>query len=205
MHGRRAMMMALLYDAAAAWDKLLNTSYQFTYGKSGNLHEISLSFQADQFAHLCGIHYIHDIDLKIPYGKADLPALVLSGGIDAAAVEKSSSWEKIKGRMESIIRLEAILDAEFTIYLFQKNRLPFHSDIEANFLLKNQRTGDVVFLFVSGPLSGSFCCSVFPMNNRDYSCGQRKLSLLRKIKYHDGEAEMLFDRLSPPPSTDNNR
>lgn len=189
--------MALLYDAAVAWDKLLNTSYQFTYGLKKCLHEIHLSFQSDQFAHLSGIHHATDIDLKIPYNKTNFLSLILSGALDETAIEKSCHWKDIKGRLESLIRLEEILDSDFTLYLFKKEQLPFYSDIEAKFMLKNNLTGDIVFLFVDGPLSDSFCRSIFSMQNRDYTLGQRKLGVLKKVKFNHDNTEVLFDKIAP--------
>lgn len=192
--------MALLYDAAAAWDKLLNTSYQFTYGIKGTLHKIFLTFRVDQFFHLSGIHYVNDIDFGIPFNKANFLAKVLSGEIDASAVEKSTHWEDIKGRLESLVRLETVLDSDFTLYLFNKQRLPFYSNIDANFLLKNQQTGDIVFLFMDGPPLDSFCRSIFSMQELDYSRGQRKVGLLKKIKYQNSSTAVLLDKLTPPVS-----
>ena len=188
--------MALLYDAAVAWDKLLTVSYQFTYVKKRRLHDISLSFQADQFSHLSGAHYVRDVDLKNPYSKGEFLSMVLSGEIDAAAVEKSADWEDIKGRLEGIVRLESILNGEFSLYLFRREILPFYSSITANYLIKNLQTGESVFLFVDGPLNASFCKSIFTMTDRDYSKGQTKVSLLKKCKYTNGVETILFNKLT---------
>ena len=186
--------MALLFEAASAWNNLLNVSYQITYGKKGKLYHISLSFEPDQFLHLSGIHYIDDVDFQRPYNKRNFVSLLLSKEIDAAKIEQSANWVDIKGRLEALVRLEKILDTDFSLYLFRGDNLPFYSDVKANFLIRNLQTGDVVFLFVDGPLDKSFCRSVFSMTDRDYSMGQKKVGLLKKVKYNNGAAETLYEK-----------
>ena len=174
--------MALLYDAALAWSNLLNTSYHFTYGKQGKLYEISLSFGAEHFSHMSGIHYINDIDFGISLKKPSFLFDVLSHKINPEIVEKSSSWADIKGRLEAIVRLEEILDSDFEIYQFNPRYLPFYSKLDARYMIRNVHTGDVVFLFVGEQVGGFYCKSIFAMTDRDYSAGQRKLKLLQKLK-----------------------
>ena len=174
--------MALLYDAALAWNKLLNTSYQFTYGKSGKLYDVSLSFGPDHFFHMSGIHYIDDIDFKVSFKKSKFLSMILSGKIDPEIVEKSSSWVDIKGRLDAIVRLESVLDSDFDFYQFDSRHLPFYSALDAKYMIRNARTGDVVFLFVGEGVGTFYCKSIFAMTDRDYSAGQRKVRLFQKQK-----------------------
>lgn len=187
--------MGLLLDAARAWEKMCLISYQFTYGMNKKLHHIVLSFQEEQFAHLSGIHYISDIDLSLPYKKSNFLTMVLHGNIPEESITRSCHWADITNRLEAIIRLERILDSDFSLYLFRANRLPFHSNIDASFLIKDKITGDTVFLFVSGELEASFCRSIFMKTNRDYSANQKRLAQLRKIKVISGETFVIFDRI----------
>ena len=174
--------MALLYDAALAWSNLLNTSYHFTYGKQGKLYEISLSFGAEHFFHMSGIHYVDDIDFGISLKKPRFLFDVLSRKINPEIVEKSSSWDDIKGRLDAIIRLEDVLDSDFEIYLFNARYLPFYSALNARYMIRNVHTGEVVFLFVDEQADSFYCKSIFTMTDRDYSAGQRKIRLLQKRK-----------------------
>ena len=174
--------MALLYDAAVAWDNLLNTSYQITYGKSGKLYSVSLSFKPEHFFHMSGIHYVDDVDFKISFKKSNFLSLILSGKIDSGVVEKSSNWVDIKGRLEAIVRLEGILDSDFEFYQFNPRYLPFYSNLSAKYMIRDTQTRDVVFLFVDGEEDNSYCKSIFTMTDRDYSAGQRKVRLLQKCK-----------------------
>ena len=187
--------MGLLLDAARAWEKMCLISYQFTYGMNKKLHHIVLSFQGEQFAHLSGIHYISDIDLSLPYKKSNFLTMVLHGNIPDESITRSCHWADITNRLEAIIRLERILVSDFSFYLFRANRLPFHSNIDASFLIKDEITGDTVFLFVSGELEASFCRSIFMKTNRDYSANQKRLAQLRKIKVIAGGTFVVFDRI----------
>lgn len=189
------ILMGLLMDAALAWEKLCGVSYQFTYGMNRKLHNIALSFQEDQFAHLSGIHYITDVDLSLPYKKSNFLAMVLDGRLKEEQVEHSRHWIDIATRLKAVIRLEQILDGDFTLYLFRPQVLPFHSNINATFLIKDEMTGDVVFLFISGGLDTAFCRSIFMKTDRDYSINQKRLAQLRKIKIVSGETVTIFDRI----------
>ena len=192
--------MALLLEAAAAWAKLLDTSYQFTYGKKRTLFEIALSFSADQFYHLSGFQYINDIDFQIPIRKETFFCKLLSSEIDVTSVEASAVWPDIEGRMKALVRLEDILDSDFSLFRFNPKVLRFHSDIPANFLIKNDATGDVVFLFVDGPLHESFCRSIFTQSNCNYAENQSRLSLLKKVKVNSAEMTVFFDKLKAAPA-----
>lgn len=155
----------------------------------------SMTRKQKQFAHLSGIHYITDIDLSLPYKKSNFLNMVLHGSFPEERITRSCHWTDITSRLEAIIRLEHILDGDFSLYLFRPNRLPFYSNVDASFLIKDEITGDTVFLFVSGELETSFCRSIFMKANRDYSINQKRLSQLRKIKSVSGEATTIFDRI----------
>ena len=175
--------MALLYDAAIVWNNLLDTSYQFTYGKNRKLHVVSLSFMEEHFFHMSGIHYIKDVDFKKTFKKTDFLKLVLTNKIDPTIIEKSSSWVDIKGRLEAIIKLEEILDSDFEFYQFNSRYLPFYSDLNAKYMIRDTVTNKVIFLFIDGQTDSFYCKSIFTMTNRDYSLGQRKIRLLEKCKH----------------------
>ncbi len=58
--------MGLLYDAAAIWNGLRCTSYDFLLGRAGKLYApVRLEFLPEDFPHLAGMHYAKDVDLSI--------------------------------------------------------------------------------------------------------------------------------------------
>ena len=188
--------MAELYDAATAWQTLLCTEYEITYGKKRVLHTLHLSFHPDQFSHLSGIHHVDDIDLKIPFNKEKFFNKVLNHEFDNINLQNSIYWGDISGRLDAITKLQSILDSDFVLYLFQRNILPFYSDIDANYLIKNPATNDVVFLFLDGSSQSLFCRSVFTKSDRAYSCNQKSVVVLKKVKIKNNQAEIIFNKIT---------
>ena len=53
--------MDLLTEAANSYLRLINYEYEFVLGKKGELVNILLKFQEDNFFHLAGLHKLKDI------------------------------------------------------------------------------------------------------------------------------------------------
>ena len=187
--------MSVLYDAATAWKDLLSVSYEITYGKKGVLYPLTISFEAEQFSHLCGIHHVKDVDLKVPYPKEKFLQMVLNHQYDSVLLEKSIFWKDISGRLEALKKLQSILDSDFILYLFRRNVLPFYSEIDANYLIRNPETNDVVFLFLDGPSQKLFCRSIFTKADRDYSINQKSTAVLKKVKRKEETIQILLDKI----------
>ena len=191
--------MSLLKDAAVAWTELLPLSFQITYGKSKKLHTINLSFQEEHFFHLCGMQYINDIDFQIPISSPDFLSSVMCESFDPVIIEKSTNWDIVKGRLEGIVSLKQILESDFSLYFFDPYRLGFYTKISATYLIKDQHTGDVVFLFVDGSLDASYCRSVFKKTANDFTTNQTKLKVLRKIRVENDTETVIFDKIKSLP------
>ena len=180
--------MCLFLQAAAAWTDLMTTEYVFILGYKNKEYNLHLIFEKVDFYHLSGMHYAKDVDFKIPikkmYGEK-LIDLITSNKIDACDIEKSKNWEKIKGRLESIITLRKILESNFSIYRFAPNKLGFKSEILAKYLIHSPDLNLSLFLFIDDTGERFYCKSIFLEQNRDYTQNQTQYKVLRKIKIED--------------------
>ena len=113
--------MCLFVEAAKAWQQLTKTRYYIAAGRKGKLYRFRLEFGYADFPHLAGMQYAQDVDFGLRaseyYGEKLIPAL-LNNKMDGAKIEKSRSWEKIRGRLHAIINLQQTLESDFSIALF---------------------------------------------------------------------------------------
>ena len=100
--------MCLLREAAHAWQQLTGTEYRITVGRRGKKSSFALSFSFADFPHVAGMQYAQDVDFGLRpseyYGERLIPS-ILSGKLEAANMERSRNWLRIKGRLNAIIHL----------------------------------------------------------------------------------------------------
>lgn len=195
--------MCLFLQAAAAWTDLLTTEYVFILGYKNKEYNIHLIFEKVDFYHLSGMHYAKDVDFKIPFKKMygeKLIDLIASNKINACDIEKSKNWERIKGRLESIITLKKILESNFLIYRFAPNKLGFNSEILAKYLIHSPDLNLSLFLFLDDAGERFYCKSIFTEQNRDYTQNQTQYKVLRKTKIEDSTETELFRSPSYKPT-----
>lgn len=185
--------MGMLLDAVNAWVALQDTTYEFLLGRSKNWSaSFTLDFQPSDFPHLAGVHYADDVDFGINRAElhsAKFIAKLLSGYIDDDLIERAAAWNsKIKNRLECIIVLERILDADFLIYKFEQKRVPHGSTLCAEYVIKYADTDLALFVFVDHDMHTRwFCRSVFQSSSADYTINQTRLTVLKKRKLKNGE------------------
>lgn len=187
--------MGLFLSAAEIWNDLIPISYCFIIGKKGKAREIVLHFRAIDFDHLSGIHYATDIDFKRhrkEYRGERLLSALKTEKIDSHQIEKSRRWPQIEKRLEAILHLKKILEADFELYEFYPERLPFHSQIHAKYLLFSQEFNDGVFLFLDEDTGIYYCKSAFQDDLHDYRENQSGWIVLKKIKRYGDKEEILF-------------
>jgi hypothetical protein len=189
--------MGLLLDAAAAWHGLLDVSYILDVGRKNEMTRIQISFFADDFTHLAGMHYAKDVDFGIRQneycGQRLLPAL-LDKRIDDSKIEKSRNWEKISGRLNAIINLQNTLENEFKIVAFNKNKVRGKSKIEAEFAIRSEISGDTYFVFLDRESGRYFCKSAFRKSITDYTENQTPFTVLQKTKIYGKTSVLLYKR-----------
>ena len=188
--------MDLLYDAAVAWNRLLQDRYEITYGKNKKLHTIVLEFQPSEFYHLAGFPHAKDVALPLRGSQSKMLSNVLTGKITGAMLEKSGNYETIiKRKLEAIIRLEQLLRSPCQVYLYNPRKLPFYTDIKAKYLLVDAQT-QVVFLFTDTEDNNGLCFSrsTFVMGDRDFRINQTRLAVLqtKRTDLSTGNTDVIF-------------
>ena len=192
--------MGLLYDAALAWHGLQNVNYFLLLGRKGKWSSsLFLDFSLGDFPHLAGMQYASDVDFDVNPAELrgeKLISKIIGGEIDDTLIERSANWEgRIRGRLEGIIALEAALDSDFLIYIFDSRKVPYGTNISAKYVIKDQRTGMTFFFFVDSNENRWFCRSIFQANLTDYTVNQTRVFVLRKRKQKDGT--VLIDYTNP--------
>jgi len=193
LYGRRSAMGHLL-DAAKKWDSLQHTSYRIIIGKQHKAEMVHIQFRPIDFSHLSGIHYARDVDLGPRWayqGSRLIPAL-LSGKLDDSKVEKSQEWHRINDRLCAILKIETILDSNFSIYKFAPQKLNFYSTIDASYLIYSETYQEGVCLFLDNEENICYCKSVFSADAKDYRQNQTRWVVLEKIKIVGPSENMLY-------------
>ena len=178
--------MCLLTEAARRWEQLSQTEYHILAGKRGKEISIHLKFDFADFPHLSGMQYAQDVDFGLRpseyYGERLIPS-ILSGKLEAANMERSLNWLRIKGRLNAIIHLQETLDTEFLIARFRPNLVRIHCKIDAEYIIKNLHSGEVFFVFIDkGTGQRYYCKSAFERTTIDYLENQAVLTVLKKKK-----------------------
>lgn len=200
--------MDLLYQAAAAWNELINYRYLFTFGYKRQLSTIHLSFSPEEFAHLAGFQYMKGISIP-NYSSARIINRILEGKLTTHIVQKAQKYDShIKPRLLALIHLQESLEDEFSLYAYMPRMYPFYTSIKADYLIASHLTStDYVFIIranTSGNAEYNFlCCSTFQQGQRDYTINQRPRILLKKERIYipSGATSVLYDRLSAQQSS----
>ena len=187
-----------LQQAAIAFQKLLPVEYRIVLGKKGQSFELHITFQADNFFHLTGLHKITSSHmLKLP--KAKIFDSILSGKISDSTVNNFASAPDILERIKVLTKLETLLDEEQTAFFkYDATKVAF-SKISANYLAKGIiNDTQIVFSFFvkqSSNEAGQVNCyvnSIFPLTKYDFSERQTKYTVLLKEKIDADGAILLY-------------
>ena len=188
--------MCLLVKAAREWERLSKTEYHIVTGRRGKSFHIRLKFAFEDFPHLSGMQYARDVDFGIRsseyYGEKLIPAL-LNGRMDGRRIENGRNWERIRGRLDAIIGLKETLEGDFLIAQFNAQKVRGNSRIDADFIIKNERSGETYFVFIDEKDEYQhYCKSAFAKENVDYMENQSMLTVLKKEKIENGETVVLY-------------
>ena len=188
--------MCLLVKAAQEWERLSKIEYYIVAGRRGKAVTIRLGFDLADFPHLSGMQYARDVDFGIRpseyYGEKLIPAL-LSGRMDGRRIECGRNWERISGRLDAIIGLKETLEGNFLIAHFNPRKVRTNSNIDADFIIKNERSGETYFVLIDEKDGQRhYCKSAFAKENVDYMENQSMLTVLKKEKTENGETKVLY-------------
>ena len=142
------------------------------------------------------------MDFKIPYIKKNAAKFfqrILAKKIDDKLAHKSQHWEENAPRVRAVTNIERILDGEYDLFLFDRNRTNFFTRIKAKLMIRDRKSDEVIFLFLDGEVEQMFCKSTFNETNRDFSANQVRVTVLKKVKIVGGEEQVLMDRVKPQP------
>ena len=177
---------SLLFSATSVWEKLSHYQHKFVYGFRKQLYTILLTFSPEEFYHLAGFQYLRD--LAIPrYNAKKLIKKILNGEISQEQIEQGAQYKKfVAPRLDALLSLEKILNNTFTLYSFRSDLYPFHTSIQADYLISSEVNGlSFVFLFGGKPkalVRECICRSIFVMIDRNYEDNQRPYTILKKTR-----------------------
>ena len=113
---------------ASNFKKLMDYEYYFSIGRKGKLKEITLGFSDTDFHHLAGLHKLKDIHIARA-NRSNLFQQILDGRITYNTLTKSQFLPEIQSRLETLPKLESLLD---------ENQLIFRYNVEASFQWSGQ-------------------------------------------------------------------
>lgn len=195
--------MDSLSRAAVIWDSLSDTEYRIVIGRRGKTRTLHIRFRAADFFHLSGMHYASDVDFKLhkkQFDGARLIGALLSGKLDGSLIGKSRNYqEKIAGRLRCLCHLPDFFEGDFELYEYRADHLPFHSKIEAQYLLYHAPSGIGCFLFLDREDDICFCRSVFEeRDSGDYRRNQTRWTILQTAKTVQNHSIILYQKPGYP-------
>lgn len=187
----------LLFEAAKAWEYLLDIQYVLNYGMKDRILRYVLKFRKEDFFHLAGFQYLNDINIP-KYSKAKYLEKVIDRTILGEHIRKSLNYDKyVKPRLEGLILLNELLHSPFKTYIFRSKCLNFGTEIKAKFLITNPEMLVIVFLFVdenTEEITDLFCRSIFIKDSRDYTQNQKAIRIMYK-EITGKEKEVFIDKI----------
>ena len=188
-----------LQRCALAFQKLIDTQYEFIIGRKGQMSKIILNFSETEFVHLAGLHKLVDNEFFRTASRKKVFDYALEGKISYDTLTKSENFDFVKERIEYFEFLENMLDRNDIIFKYNAKRNVF-SLIQADYLLQSEHTGRDIYIFLDRleDTDLHFCRSFFPKGDKDFTAGQTKYTFLykEKINKNTGQSEIQYDRLS---------
>ena len=193
-------VMDLLKECALSFQVLLEYEYHFVIGRKGQLREFRLGFDMADFHHLAGLHKLKDIAQMQQGMREKIFEKILQGDISMRLLKKSSYYSQMEGRILPLTGLERFLDDNQMIFRYNEKIHKF-SVIKADYLLEGKANLIPSYLFLGARNEDEkeqMCRTFFRIEDKDYTEGQPKYTLLKKEKVHlpTGNTVTQFDKLS---------
>ena len=191
-------MEDILFHAASEYSKLMETEYFFQCGKKGKLYTINLAFPKDCFHHIAGLKKLCNTYIR-KRPRTEIFDKIMNREITQQVLTNEGPYEEVQERLTLTANLKTILESNNTEYLFIPRNFPFRTKIQADFLFVTKIERRDAFLFIAKDEKRNiyFCRSVFFKKNKDYTCGQPKLTLLYKERKNiaNGESTKLYGKI----------
>ncbi len=195
--------MDLLMLCARKYAELCFHTYDCTVARKNTAFDLHFTFSPYEFRHLAGLHRLEHPRLRSNSERVFKD--ILAGSLTLADLRQADNWnaesEKFLSRLEALSQLDILMDGFLQLYGFSGEKLaaqtpPLHTKIDADYLIKFQLPSGITFFF--SVKQRDFYCgrSLFVNNDRDYTLGQTKFTLLEKTRtdQRTGEQLLLYRR-----------
>lgn len=190
--------MDQLLSCAAAFSRLTNIEYRIIIGRKGKAVHLTIRFATAHFHHLAGLHKLKDLRMATENRDKVFQRILLQQ-IKYIDILKSVFAHESVRRIAPLQHLESLLDDNHLIFRFNERSQVF-SLIQADFLLATPLDGQDIYVFIAKNRDDDtyFCRTLFPKDEKDYTQGQSKYTLLykEKVDLATGEIEVQYDRLN---------
>lgn len=207
-------MSNYIYDAAVAFQNLLDVNYRIVLGKNGKTRTIILSFREDNFLHLTGFHKLKQYHFH-KMTKDNFFYEVLDGKITDDTVgnyvsdtgkknkDNKITLEDILERVKALIQLEHLIDSnQASFFGYDSKNISFNTGItKASYVVKSSvddtKAAVVLSFLVADGVNKNFnetnyyVGSMFPLTGYDYTRRQTSYTLLLKEKISVNSVKIL--------------
>ena len=136
------ILMDDISAAAENFSKIIGIKYHFVVSRSRKIRDIILDFQITDLFHLCGLHYLKDI--QIPQDRKKTVVYIQNGQITDEMLKKSQYYKRnsslghdISSRIHELQFLEQYLDNENIIRIFTTKNSGTSSMINAEYIIES--------------------------------------------------------------------
>lgn len=179
-------MSDILYDAAAQYQKLKDTTYKIILGKKGKSYRLMLHFPSESFFHLAGLQHLTDITFSSK-NKERIFKDILAGKITEETIKKSVFYEKefVNERLQYLDLLQTMLESNSVVFRINPKDYARYTKIKANYLFTYTHLDIHELYFFSfietrNPRFEDECkgCSFFKKHEVDFTQGTSKSTTL---------------------------
>lgn len=191
--------MDKLKERAIAFRRLMDYQYVIKLGRKGQMYNLIIDFEKQDFFHLIGLQKLTDISF-LKRSADYIFDSCLKGKLTCSMLEKSEYFSDLGHRFDYFHMIESILDDNRLVFKCNINSMRVYSKIKADYMLQNLSDDLVFYIFIEKRINKNtqFCKSFFENSVTAYLQGQTKMTLLYKEKINKitGKSEIQYDRLS---------
>ncbi|MBQ7242775.1 MAG: hypothetical protein IJS52_01005 [Bacilli bacterium] len=194
--------LSILEDSLSAYEWLRKRKYRITLAHKQKETVIDLVFLTKNYSHASGVDKLSDVSAISGSSPAAFYRSVIASDNLKRQLAASTHFNGIIHRLYSIIELkDNFEDAKNNRHVkFAMKRGDNYTMIDYDYFIESQYEGDHYYYFLrySGNSSNPNECvliSTFIENNKDYSLGQARMTLLRKtlIEIDTNNETVIYD------------
>lgn len=187
-------------ECAAVFDQLRDVEYEVAVGKKNKMHEFKVTFKESDFHHLAGLQKLSDNSMLHSGRRDQILARILDGDITDDVLRRSAFYDEIETRLWVLQNIETIFDSDEAVFFQFLDSVCKGSRMQADWLLTAPLGETCAYVFLRYRQSTKSmevaCCSLFPRTRRDFTKGQPRHTVLKKVKHKvsTGERTVLYSR-----------